>query len=63
MGGIFSTPKTQKPPPLPEEEVLPLDQETEEPAKKRRHRGRSETILTGDFAPATGNKKVLLGGA
>lgn len=60
MGGIFKTPKTMKPPPLKEEEVLPLMTE-DVPIKRRRHRGRSQTILTGDLTPVT-TKKVLLGG-
>ncbi len=61
MGGIFSSPKTQKPPPLPEEEVLPTTM-PDDPSvgKRRKHRGRSETRITGELEPVT-TKKTLLG--
>lgn len=62
MGGIFSTPKTTHPPALQEEEVLPVPSDEVEPVRKRRkHRGHSETILTGELAPST-RKDTLLGG-
>ena len=61
MGGIFSTPKTQKPPPLPEEEVLPttLPDDPNE-GKRRRRSGRNDVIITGELEPVT-TKKTLLG--
>ena len=61
MGNIFSSPKTQKPPPLPEEEVLPTTLPDDENAgKRRKRRGHAETIITGDLEPVT-TKKFLLG--
>ena len=60
MGRLFSKPKT-KTPVLPEEEVLPTTiPDDPSQAKRKKHRGRSETIITGELEPVT-TKKTLLG--
>jgi len=59
MGGLFKSPKTVKALPVPEVEAIPTAQE---PTKRKRRRGRGETILTGELEPVT-TKKTLLGGS
>lgn len=66
MGGLFKSPKTVTPPPVPEPEAIPtvtseVSPEAKPAAKKKRRRGRAETILTGELEPIT-TKKTLLGG-
>jgi len=60
MSGLFSRPKSVKPPPIPPVEET---EEPEEVAKKKagRRRGYRRTIITGALTPETG-KKQLLGG-
>jgi hypothetical protein len=60
MGQLFSSPKSIKLPPIPEPEAVPQlsGEEEEKPRKKRR--GRTETIITGELEPVT-TKKTLLG--
>jgi len=61
MGGMFSSPKSVKPPPVPPPEAIPeADIEAGEEARRRRRKGRSATILTGELVPET-QKKTLLG--
>jgi len=53
-------PKTIKPPPVPPPQAIPdVGEETEEFARRKRPRGRQETIITGELIPDTGKKKVL----
>lgn len=63
MGGMFSSPKSVKMPPIPEPEPEPLpeltiDEDTK--GKRKRYKGRSDTIITGELEPVT-TKKTLLG--
>ena len=61
MASIFKKPKAPPLPPLPE--PLPkLEKPGEEQiTTKRRRRGRSNTILTGELIPMGVGKKTLLG--
>ena len=60
MGGLFSTPKVAKAPPLLPPPAIPdVGKEPGEIARRKRPRGRRETFLTGDLVPETGDKKVL----
>lgn len=60
MGGLFSSPKSVKLPPVPDPEPIPeLSVDTGETKKKKRT-GRSETIVTGELEPVT-TRKFLLG--
>ncbi len=61
MGGLFSSPKTVKPPaPTPAPPVPTVDTDTvESQARRTRPRGRRETFLTGDLIPETTKKTVL----
>ena len=60
MGGLFSTPKVPKPPPLPPPLAIPdVGEKPGEIARRKRPRDRRETFLTGDLVPETGKKKVL----
>lgn len=65
MGGLFSKPKTTRPPavkPTPPPPVVGVD-EVETQARKDRPRGFRETFLTGDLVPSEeflrGKKKGL----
>jgi len=63
MGGLFSSPKSVKAPPVAKTEPLPEVMEgAEDEAKKRarRRKGRRETFITGELAPEP-TKKTLLG--
>lgn len=59
MGGMFSKPKTVKPPPLPPPAAVPEIEEEE--IKPRRRRGRRETFVTGELEPVSIGRKTLLG--
>ena len=61
MGGLFSKPKTVKPPPVPITPPIPTvdTDEVESQARRKRPRGRRETFLTGDLVPDTGKKQLL----
>ena len=60
MGGLFSTPRVAKAPPLPPPPAMPdVSEKPGEFARRGRPRGRQETFLTGDLVPETGKKKVL----
>jgi len=63
MGGMFSKPKTMKPPPVPDIEPPPTVTDTgiEEAEKKaiKKKSGRAKTFLTGDLVPDDEKKKVL----
>lgn len=60
MGGVFSGKSVDVPKVKTEVPAIPIEEE--KPSKRRRARGRLETILTGELAPVT-RKKTLLGGA
>lgn len=60
MGGIFSSPKSVKPPALPQEETLIFDDPEGEKKTRSRRSGKAETIITGELEPVT-RKKYLLG--
>ena len=63
MGGLFSKPKMQKPPPVPTEDTARQDQDILD--RLRRRRGRSAAQLTGPLGdtsqPAVQVKKLLGG--
>ena len=60
MGGLFSKPKTVKPPPVPPPPPTPdVGEEVGEQARRKRPRGRRETFLTGDLIPQTDKKQFL----
>ena len=63
MGGMFSKPKTVKPPPVPEPVAMPeVTAEAGETAMKRarRKKGYAKTIITGSLEPAA-KKRTILG--
>jgi hypothetical protein len=61
MGQLFSSPKTKIPVlPEPEAEPMPELSVDDDKGKRKRYKGRSETIITGELEPVT-NKKTLLG--
>ncbi len=62
MAGLFSKPKSVKPPPVPAPPAIPekAPEVGEEAIKKAgRRRGFPKTILTGALTPETGKKKFL----
>ena len=59
MGGLFSKSKKVSAPPLPDPPPTP-DEEAGKFEKKRRHRGRGKTRITGELEPET-TKRTLLG--
>lgn len=63
MGGLFSTPRVAKAPPVPPPPAIPdVGEEPSEFARRRRPRGRRETFLTGDLIPGLegeGKKRTL----
>lgn len=64
MGGLFSSPKSVKAPPVPKTEPLPevIEGAEDEARKKaRRRKGRKETFITGELVPEPMGKKALLG--
>jgi hypothetical protein len=60
MGNLFSSPKSLKLPVVEEEPPITEDEIAGEESKKKRRKGRAETIITGDLEPIT-TKKTLLG--
>ena len=61
MGGLFSSPKTVEPPTVPDPEPIPeIGIDTDKKPSRRKHRGRTETVITGELEPVT-TKKTLLG--
>jgi hypothetical protein len=63
MGGIFSKPKSTKPPPVPKTPPPPtIEDATQagEQVRRRRPSGTAETFLTGDLVPEK-KKKTTLG--
>ncbi len=62
MGGLFSSPKSVKAPPLPPPIATPeVSEEVGEQARKKRPRGRQKTFLTGELTPEQPGKKRTLG--
>ena len=62
MGGIFSSPKSVKPPPVKVVEPPPTIDTAQQAAtqvRKRGKTGRQATFLTGDLIPETSKKSVL----
>lgn len=59
MGGLFKSPKTVTTPVVPEAEIIPEAADVEKP-KRKRLRGKGETILTGELEPVT-TKRTLFG--
>ena len=57
--GLFGSPKSVTAPPVPEPEPIPTAGDVDRPVRKK-HRGRSETVITGELEPIT-TKKTLLG--
>ncbi len=66
MASLFSSPKSPPkpaaPPPPPATPTVGPDTDSAAMMKVRRRSGFQKTILTGDLAPATTDKKQLLGG-
>lgn len=61
MGGLFSKPKSVKPPPVPPPPPIPdVGEEVEDIARRKRRRGRRETFITGELEPIW-TKKTSLG--
>lgn len=58
MRGLFGTPKSVTAPVIPDPEAIPTV--ADKPAARKRSRGRSETVITGELEPVT-TKKTLLG--
>lgn len=63
MGGLFSSPKTVKAPPVTPPAAIPeVGTEAKDIARRRRPRPRKETFITGELAPAEQDlKKLRLG--
>lgn len=66
MGGltdkpkIVQTPEVKDPDPLPQPDILGIEEEEARKVRRRRGRGRRQTFLTGDLTPVT-EKKQLFG--
>lgn len=59
MGGIFSSPKSIKPPPVPPPPGTPDIDEDETKKAVRPRSGRARTIITGELEPQTAKKSLL----